>query len=267
MRAKSKKRVATPEATFVFKGVIKKLKATTVTAAPVSDRTCIVTVDQIMEAPKNLAAYAHQDITVELSTRRKVNVGDSIIFHAISWLFGEGLAVRSLYEEAEADGATRHIAAVTRRKQPQTRKHFNDADIVISGKVVEVRLPKSGPDKKKRAAPATATTRVSEHNPKWREAVIKVAEVHKGRASQRQVVIRFPASTDVAWRHAPKFEAGQEGYFMLHASTKPVASRKAEAPSTSTRGVIYTVRDAQDFQPYSESGGIKSIVEPESDSA
>ena len=255
MRANSKTKKAARDATFVFHGTIKKLKATTMKAAPATNRTCIVTVDQIIEAPQNLAGYAGQDITVELSTRRKLKVGERMIFHSISWLFGESVAVHSLYEETEADlGGSRPAGPVPQR---ETERHFNNADLVISGRVVEVRLPKSEPIGKQRAAAASKTTRVSEHDPKWREAVIEVAGVHKGRAAKRQVVIRFPASTDVAWRRAPKFEAGQEGYFMLHEASQ--ARRKSSAATT------YTVKDQHDYQPYSEPGGIKSIIS-ESDS-
>jgi hypothetical protein len=260
MRAKSEKQVAT----FVFKGTIKKLKATTVTAAPVSTRTCIVTVDRIIEAPQTLAGYAGQDITVELSSRRKVNAGDMMIFHSISWLFGEGVAVRSLYEEIEADPTTPHLDGGTERKQRKARQHFNDADLVVSGKVVEVRLPTPAPGKK--TAAALPTTHVSEHDPKWREAVIEVAEIHKGSSAKRQVVIRFPASTDVAWRRAPKFAAGQEGYFMLHESTRAASGQGPRKRSEASSDPSYTVHDPQDFQPYSEPGGIKSIIESESGS-
>jgi hypothetical protein len=232
------------------------------TAATVTDRTCIVTVNQIIEAPQNLAAYAGQDITVQLRSRRKVSVGDRMIFHAISWLFGESLAVRSLYEEIEADTSTGSVDAVTRRKQGEISKHFKEADVVISGRVIEVRLPTSGPIQKQKAGTVKGTTHVSEHDPRWREAVIEVVKVHKGSPSKRQVVIRFPASKDVAWRRAPKFEAGQEGYFMLHESTEAAGGRAtkkgSEAPAT------FTVQDPHDYQPYTEAGGIKSIIESES---
>ena len=117
MRAKSKTETS-PDATFVFKGTIKKLKATTMKAAPASARTCIVTVNEVLEAPQNLTSYAGQDITVELSDRRKASVGDRMIFHSISWLFGESVAVRSLYEEVEADPATaRQAGAGTQRDE------------------------------------------------------------------------------------------------------------------------------------------------------
>jgi hypothetical protein len=107
---------------------------------------------------------------------------------------------------------------------------------------------------------------VSEHDPKWREAVIEVAETHKGTFAKRQVVIRFPASTDVAWRRAPKFKAGQEGYFMLHQSTQAASGRGARKRSEASPDPSYSVRDPHDYQPYSEPGGIKSIIDSESDS-
>jgi len=261
MRAKSKTKTS-PDATFVFKGTIKKLKATTMKAAPASARTCIVTVNEVLEAPQNLTSYAGQDITVEFSERRQVKVGDQMIFHSISWLFGESVAVRSLYEEVEADPPTSPRAgAGTQRKQRETHKHFNDADLVVSGKVVEVRLPKSGPASKKSGTTKPATTHVSEHDPKWREAVIEVADVHKGKSAKRRVVVRFPASTDVAWRRAPKFTAGQEGYFMLHESTH-TAQRKTTKASDAT----FTVSDPHDYHPYTEASAIESIIDSESDS-
>jgi hypothetical protein len=186
-----------------------------------------------------------------------------MIFHSISWLFGESVAVRSLYEEIEADPTTtRQAGPVTLSKQRETRKAFNDADLVISGKVVEVRLPKSAPAKKKSATTTPATTQVSEHNPKWREAVIEVADVHKGSAAKKQVVIRFPASTDVAWSRAPKFQAGQEGYFMLHESTH--AAGQAAKKRSADADAIFTVTGHDDYQPYSEAGGIKSIIDSDS---
>jgi hypothetical protein len=263
MRAKSKAKSAADNATFVFKGTIKKLKATTMKTAPATDRTCIVTIDQVIEAPQNLARYTGQDITVELSTRRKVNAGDQMIFHSIGWLFGESVAVRSLYEETEAATTSSHYAGpVTPSKQRESREHFNDADLVISGKVIEVRLPKSAPARTKRATTGTATTRVSEHDPKWREAVIEVADVHKGSAAKKQVVIRFPASTDVAWRRAPKFTAGQEGYFMLHESSR--ANRRAASKGNKAADETFTVRDPRDYQPYSEAAAIKSIIDSDS---
>src|ERR1051325_10085244 len=165
MHSKTRKKAAAA-ATFVFKGTIKKLKASNVKQAAVNDRTAIVTVNQVIDAPPNLTAYAGQDITVEFSSRRKIHVGDKLIVHAISWLFGETIAVRSLFEESESASTSK---AASPEHQRAAEKHFDDADLVVSGRVVEVRLPKTA--SRKRATGVPITTSVSEHDPKWREAV------------------------------------------------------------------------------------------------
>ncbi len=272
MRATSRKKAPAPDAVFVFKGTIKQLKASNVKQAPASDRTAIVTVNQVIEAPANLAAYAGQNITVELNSARNVTVGEKMVFYATSWLYAETIAVRSLREEADAgDAMTHHVDPAVQRDQREARAHFDDADVVISGRVELVRLPNVGATGKKKAtARDESSTRVSEHDPKWREAIIDVAQVHKGSLSKRRVIVRFPSSTDVAWRHAPKFEAGQQGYFVLHqdpsAAQRPSARKKREEGSSSSAAAsaeTYIVRDRHDFQRYNEMGGIKSLIESE----
>ena len=252
MHSKTRKKAAA-EATFVFKGTIKKLKASNVKQAAVNDRTAIVTVNQVIEAPPNLTAYAGQDITVEFSSRRKIRAGDELIVHAISWLFGDTIAVRSLFEESES-APTRNVTSP--QHQRATQQHFDNADLVVSGRVVEVRLPKPPP--RKRATGGPITTKVSEHDPKWREAVIEVKQIHKGDPAKRRVVVCFPSSTDVAWRRAPKLETGQQGLFLLHTAAK--SSRTRNSSKSASEAPVYSVRDPHDFQPYSEAEGIKSVI-------
>lgn len=269
MVAKAKRKAPDQEANFVFRGTIKQLKAVNVKQAAVSDRTAIVTVNQVLDAPANLQGYTGQDITVELSSARNVTSGEKMILHTTSWLSGETIAVKSLFEEPDKGAAatTHHVDAAAKRDQRKTSEHFDDADLVISGKVIEVRLPKdSGGTARKTAVGNQPSKAVSEHDPKWREALIEVDQVHKGKPTKRRVVVRFPSSTDVAWRRAPKFQAGQQGYFMLHkagasAGLRRSADKKAESVSDQT----YAVHEASDFQAYTEPGGIKSLIEPESE--
>ncbi len=270
--------VQTP--TFVFKGTIRKLKSATMKDVPVNDRTLVVRVDQIIEAPPALADYNGQDITVQLSSRAKVSVGQEMIFHAVSWMYGDSIAVRAISQEPVKSSHTAMLAAaadpVDLHAQRQTREHFDDADLVVSGKVVAVRLP-AEESQGQRGASALASEQiqrgpVSEHDPKWREAVVEVDDVHKGTHKKKQVVVRFPSSTDVMWYGAPKFHPGQQGYFMLHETEV----KKPEQKKTRRRGKAavtsaakpedvttkaYAALDQMDFQPYHESGSIKTIVE------
>ena len=85
--------------TFLFKGTIREVKATTMTDVPVDKNTVVAMVDQVLEAPANLAKMGGRRVTVRLSGRTKAAVGDELIFHAHGWIFGESVAVISIKEE------------------------------------------------------------------------------------------------------------------------------------------------------------------------
>jgi hypothetical protein len=203
----------------------------------------------------------------------------------VSWIYGDSVAVQAVSQEKV--GAV-HMAAlgaaadpVKRRAQRQKRERFAAADLVVSGKVLSVRLPaESGSGTRGVRAAGLTKARakpVSEHDPKWREAVVEVGDVHKGSHQKKQVVVRFPASMDVMWYHAPKFQPGQQGYFMLHKSdtetVPPKAKKKggrgaARAAALEPKGKgekAYMALDPTDFQPFTESGGVKAIIDSSED--
>jgi hypothetical protein len=208
-----------------------------------------------------------------------------MIFHTISWIYGDSIAVQSLSQEPVKASHMALLATaadpVEQHAQRVKRERFDKADLVVSGKVLAVRLPgETGSQKVGRgrasilAQPATTITKpVSEHDPKWREAVVEVGDVHKGTHKKKQVVVRFPASNDVLWYHAPKFQPGQQGFFMLHKAeakkSESKAARKAKkgivaaaiaAPETGAADT-YVAPEAADFQPFTEPGGVKTIIE------
>ncbi|HKE57503.1 MAG TPA: hypothetical protein VKB46_12395 [Pyrinomonadaceae bacterium] len=261
--------------TFIFKGTVKKLKSATMKEVPVDKNTAIVTVDQVIEAPADLANYDGQDLTVQLSGSHKV--GETLILNTVSWLYGESIAVRSLSEEPIKASHSAVLAAgvdpAARRRQREQREHFDEADLVVSGKVISVRLPGDEQSLVKGAVAASGARHkpVSEHDPKWREAVVEVDDVHKGDHKKKQVVIRFPASNDVMWYNAPKFHPGQQGHFMLTRTkpdkptkTKKVGQKAAAEVAGATPTDTYVALDPLDFQPYSEPGGIKTIIDAKS---
>jgi hypothetical protein len=246
--------------TFIFRGTIKKLKSATMKEVPVNERTAIVKVDQIIEAPSDLTGYNGVDVTVQLSGGRKFSVGQQMIFHTTSWMYGAGVAVKSLSEEPLKIGDVTKLSAggdpVERRARREQRKTFDAADLVVSGKVLEVRLPVQAASGKR--ASKTSPGPISEHDPKWREAVIEVGQVHKGALKKKKVVVPFPSSTDVMWHGTPKLHAGQEGVFLLHKTKAEKLTRKKAAAGSPE---IYAALGPGDFQPQSESGGIRNLFE------
>ncbi|HEV7859626.1 MAG TPA: hypothetical protein VGO91_13505 [Pyrinomonadaceae bacterium] len=275
----TKKREPSEKPTFVFKGTVKKVRSATMKHLVADDRTFVVRVDQILEAPKLMANYGGQEITVQLSRRQKMRAGQEMIFHTIGWIFGETVAVQSLSQEPLKPA---HMAMMGRAADPVEEKQrrvledrFADSDVVVSGQVATVRLPGAEETTNKRRAqrglveeePAL-TVPASEHNAHWREAVIEVHDVHKGAHDKSNIVINFPASTDVRWYKAPKFEPGQQGFFMLRKTQveeKPSARKggrgiAGETPQRET-AEAYTALHPEDFQPYQEPEGIKRLIQ------
>ena len=273
MPSSSRTKKQTQQPTFVFRGTVKKLKSATMDSFPIDDLTAVVRVDEALEAPEYLADYQGKDITVRISGQVPIKPGQSMIFHTYSLMSGDSVSVQSVSEEPIKDAgvkiARRSSDPVEQKQTAELRKRFEDADLVVFGKVVDVRLPAESRKRGAKAAGRAPIGRISEHNADWREAVIQVDNVLKGSHSQKRIVVRFPASTDIKWHSAPKFQPGQEGYFLLHQAetesgeSKGAAKRKGIRTATArTRGeAVYTALHNQDFLPSDESEGIKSLAE------
>jgi len=217
-------------ATFVFKGTVEKVRAATMPSVPVDDKTLVVHVDEILRASDALASLAGHAITVQATEPRAPRRGEQAIFYATGWLFGDGIAVRSLAHGDVRDRAESTGDPVRAKAARDLDAHLRDADLVLTGRVVSVRSP---------AGRSTAQKGpISEHAPAWREAVIDVHDVRKGAGALKQVVVTFPSSTDVRWADVPKLQPGQEGLFLLHAvDTSGAAGRR------------YAVLHREDFRP------------------
>jgi hypothetical protein len=253
---------------FVFKGTVKKIRAATMKDVPVSDRTAVVRVEQVIESPKSFAHYEGQDITVELAGNRKVAAGDEFVFHANSWIFGDSVAVRSVAQERVTKS---HETLLKRGGDPsehsktrQLQEQIDEADLVVSGKVAAVTVPPEPAEHLRGVIAPAPRMPVSEHDPKWRQAVIQVDETHKGRHDSKQVTVLFPSSTDVRWYKAPKFQAGQKGLFILH-KTKIKTEEHHELRGLVAEGAgaeveVYTALHPGDVHPLKQQAAIKAMI-------
>jgi hypothetical protein len=169
-----------------------------------------------------------------------------------------------------------HAALLARGGDPaehkanrELKERIDTADLVVSGTVSAVRLPPPAAPltHAARAADAASAGPVSEHDPKWREAVVQVASVHKGHHGDDTVTVLFPASTDVRWYKAPKFEPGQRGTFVLH-KTKVKEAERVEPhvrallePAAAEKEVdAYTALNPADFQPGTQQDRIPGLL-------
>jgi hypothetical protein len=255
----------TKQARFVFKGTVQKLKAATIPEIEDKSRTAIVRVDQIIRAPEALSHFAGHEITVQLSGKKKMKVGEQSIFYTNGWLFGESIAVVSLGQHAVEEASAGVAMAMTMASDPvenlrtlDMKERYNNADIVLTGRVVNVQLPTDSISAA--ASAADPLTPSSEHDPIWNEAMIEVAAVHKGDKNQKTVALRFPSSEDVMWYKAPKFKPGNEGVFMLQKGQIKEHSSAAAAAAVIETTEAYTAIHPSDFQPLSHAQSEEASV-------
>ena len=247
------------EPRFVFRGTVQKLRASTDSAVKASPRTAIVRVDEVVRAPEALAELAGHEVTVELGGRDKLSAGSQAMFFAHGWIFGDSVAVFAV-DHPPVEAAHVAMAAVpgdpvTNLANQDAKSRFDSAAVVISGQVVSVAMPANG-----HASSASANGEpLSEHVPIWREAVVDVHAVHKGRYTAKRAVVRFPASTDVLWHHSPKFHPGQQGFFLLHRD-EPAAKSWATRALAPAKG-MFTALHPADYQPFDQPSGIRALVD------
>ncbi|HEV8241152.1 MAG TPA: hypothetical protein VGS57_17435 [Thermoanaerobaculia bacterium] len=250
-----------------------KLKSSTMPGLATTERTAIVRVDEIQQAPEALADTAGMEITLQLGGQKKAAPGQQYVFYANGWLFGEGIACQSIDHQPAAAAPLALAAAaggdpVEALAQRDAHQRVESADVVVSGRVRSVSLPPA-PAAAQAAAlsGSTTSTAVSEHDPFVQEAEVEVDAVHKGSHSGNTLRVRFPNSRDVKWYKAPKFRAGQEGLFILHKDEAKKAPQKAAAGMVSAAAVgeevedgVYTALHPADFQPAEQSGAVMSAV-------
>lgn len=273
MTGKTNVNDVTDEAKFIFKGTVQKLDASVLAQIPRNEPTAIVHVDEILQAPPALAKTLGKQITVKLAKGTTPKVGEQVLFYANGWLFGDTVAVESVKQEkptlAKTMLAERVSDPVRNLTDRELQNRVADADMVVEGEVSSVHLAQA------ESLTATRTANLarplSEHDPKWREAVITVGAVHRGNPATKQVVVRFPSSTDVQWYRAPKFRPGDRGVWLLHSPKKgapaegTIARRAGRSKSALTATAVpgapvYTALSPMDFQPANKLTTVAPVI-------
>ncbi len=271
MANSSKAEELAQQARFVFNGTVKKLRAATLPEIKKADRerTIVVRVDQILHAPPIFSNRVGQDVTLQLKKGEKFSVGQQAEFYTNSWLIGnEGVAVVSLGHRAvqKVSAATLSAAPVDPVKTLAARDmqaHVDDADMVCSGRGMSVQVPGEETGMMSEASNTDVRPPLSEHDPKWQEAVVEIDDIHKGSADKKSVVVRFPSSKDRMWADAPKFRPGQTGYFVLHKAPMgidahgKVAAMAADSPAVQDE--YYTALHEEDFQSFEHQGPLQEM--------
>ena len=247
------------QSNIVFVGTVAKPGAVSFPGVPASARTMVVRVDEVIEKPPAVSMPRGANVTVEVKNPSLFREGVQATFYTQSWIFGAGLALREVGHELMA--AQQPTGPATPRERVvQTREALNEAelrarvqaaDIVVVGQVQEVRAPSVN------ARGTGEPPQAREHDPEWREAVIRVESAIKGVQANQDVVVKFPASRDIAWHQAPKFQQGQSGTFILK---RDQASGVPRAMLAGRQVNTYTALTAGDVLPADAAARIRALI-------
>jgi hypothetical protein len=237
----------------VFNGTIEETAATTMDAVAATDSTAVVRVDELIRAPSAFEGLVGQRITVLLRSPGSMQAGEQATFFVNAALFGESVAVQEVNHTtatAAAELAPRVTDVIDRLRDSEVRERIAGADVVVTGRVAQVR---EAPEQTV-AGMSGMPGPMSEHDPRWMEAVLDVDSVLKGTMPPPPVVLIFPASIDVMWVNAPKFHAGQEATWLLRTDQVPEAAAAA-FPS------VYTALDPGDVLPKEQTERFRGLVQ------
>jgi hypothetical protein len=231
---------------YVFQGAIRELGASTVPLAAPSNKTAVVRVEKVLDAPETFDDFTKRDVTVELRSAQGVKEGQRAVFFTRSWIYGTSLA---LVEVGRMPA--RNVPALEKQIGETERKIADDAlrtRLRRAQLVVVARVRSTEEAEQRRRLPIT------EHAPEWWEAVLEVESAEKGRPPARLVTVLFPKSTDEVWIDSPKFEQGEQGIWILQRNQKERGWPIMRVPGL-------TALDPLDFRPKRELPRIRRLLE------
>ena len=241
-------------ANIVFVGTVTQVGAASFSAVTATPRTLVVRVEDVLDKPAALHLATGDSVTVE-PLDSTLKSGARATFYTTGWVFGRGVAVREVaHETMPAQQTLAGARDSFRQLQGQVTdstlaERVRGADMIVVGRVEAIHPP---------TLARPSRHRITEHDADWQEAEIAVDTMIKGPAIPR-VVVRFPASQDIAWHRLPKFSTGQAGTFLLRHDTLSGSPRAMLAGRQVT---AYAVVAGSDVLTTADAARVRALVKP-----
>ena len=198
--------------TLAFEARVVRLRATAFTGITPTSHTIVAEVSEVFRGPSAMKVRTGKAVTILAKDLSGLKQGAIMVFFANAWVLGEQIAVQEVGRIARYERASLRdqisVAAEREAIRP-IRENLRQASLVIVGRVAKVRDPE-----RPTAIPPIPRV-LSEHDPRFREAIVQVETVLKGQPNGETITLIFPSSRDVAWYMVPKFEVEQQGIWIL----------------------------------------------------
>jgi hypothetical protein len=239
-------------ATFVFIGTVRQTAASAMPEVAPDAHTAIVEIENVLVAPPAFKSKRGV-VTLALPPEQPLQSGATRAFYCTTWKLGSGLALRCLDHRAARQTQrllhSRLAAASVNVHGADLRTRLDGAELVATGVVVAI-----GPGPVQQGP-------ISEHDPHWQEATIRVESVTKGEAPAKELSLYYPGTQDVAWHGAPRPQVGQRGVWALRSAPAADATAKTARGLQALPPKAYTALHPLDFQQETALPAIRALMQ------
>ena len=218
---------------LIFSGTVVKLGASSVANLPPRDNFAVVRVDRSLRSDPALGNLSDRLITVALVERGELQLHQQIVFFAVDWIHGGGIAAREV-----AHVNTRLEDEINSNLEQLPERHLAErlstSVLVIAAKVRSIKR-----------TPFDVRWR---NAPQWAITSFNILDALRGRATENTTVL-FPTSNRPTWRSSPRLSKGQGGIFLLH---RPPAWPQLPEFEGFLTSEAFTTLDPADVQPESQ---------------
>jgi hypothetical protein len=205
------------KAPLSFVGTVLYLDAAT-SDHRVEGNSAVIGVDCVLHGPPELSHLAGDQITLRL-TQNRPEIGEAFAFFTAGASFGRTLALTELgrinvdvvepFITAARDagrGDSPFAPLIEEMSRDSLRRHAEGAAAVVLARVVALEA-------------AGDRNAVMEDDPDWWRATLDVGHVERGELKSGPVNVLLANSRDRAWSASPKGRPGEEGLWLLHATS------------------------------------------------
>ena len=239
---------------FVFEAEVENVGGSAAPEYATSGPTAVVRITKILKSSSTLAGYEGQQVTVELQDPVNLAAGQSAVFFTDGVHYGVRLVVRELGNLPSQPELPSLVArALQAAEDDALAQRIRQADLIISGLALPpAPYPGVAGPAAAGVAPSVAGFRpISEHDPMWSQAAIKVDSVEKGVYTGANIAFLFASSMDIAWYRAPKVKEGDRGVWLLH-------NRDVRGGAVPALAIVHPL----DFQPMEELERVRKLLRP-----
>lgn len=221
------------DAPFIFRATVERVGAATLPEISDVSNCIVVKVNEVIYAPPGFTDWTGKSITVAVKESGKQKAGVEQVFYTNGWLYGKSLAVLEVASKDSREVTNQQVLdGVARNQDNKVRERLKASELVVSGQVIKI-------------GETIQQKTISEHDPIWTAAIIKIDSVEKGKIQGSELKIFFASSGDIMWEVSPKFKVGDEGIWLFNRTSIE-------------KGFIISERE--DFYPIEKLNYIRSLL-------